>query len=101
MKESSCASLTNKFHLGKLCSYPPPTKFFPYADVYYKGILKLLLLFLCLPATSDGTQSSVNDVSGGHCNDTSKNVHMKIEVYVCNKTGGKWFSFILKAWYFK
>ena len=55
----------------------------------YKGILKLLSLFLCLPATSDGTQSSVNDLSGGHCNDTSKNVHMKIEVYVCNKTGGK------------
>ena len=34
-------------------------------------------------------QASVNDLSGGHCNDTSKNVHMKIEVYVCNKTGGK------------
>ena len=78
--------------------------------MYYKGILKLLLLFLCLPATSHGTQSSVNDLSGGHCNDTSKNVHMKIEVYVCNKTGGKfprfssypnYFSFIFKAWYFK
>ena len=85
----------------------------------YKGILKLLLLFLCLLATSDGTQSSVNDLSGGHCNDTSKNVHMKIEVYVCNKTGGKfptffsypnyfefitvalWFSYIFKEWYFK
>ena len=57
--------------------------------IYYKSIMKLLLLFLCLPATSHGTQSSVNDLSGGHCNDTSKNVHMKIEVYVCNKTGGK------------
>ena len=31
-KESSCASVTNKFHSGKLCS-APPTKFFPYADV--------------------------------------------------------------------
>ena len=28
--ESSCASVTNKFHSGKLCS-APPTKFFPYA----------------------------------------------------------------------
>ncbi|XP_044164746.1 uncharacterized protein LOC114965606 isoform X1 [Acropora millepora] len=42
-----------------------------------------------LIATSHGTQSSVNDLSGGHCNDTSKNVHMKIEVYVCNKTGDR------------
>ncbi|XP_067028407.1 uncharacterized protein [Acropora muricata] len=40
-------------------------------------------------ATSHGTQSSVNDLSGGHCNHTSKNVHMKIEVYVCNKTGDR------------
>ena len=47
------------------------------------------MLFLCLPATSHGTQSSVNYLSGGHCNDTSKNIQMKIEVYVCNKTGGK------------
>ena len=30
-KESSCASGTNKFHSGKLCS-APLTKFFPYAD---------------------------------------------------------------------
>ena len=30
-KESYCASVTNKFHSGKLCS-APPTKFFPYAD---------------------------------------------------------------------
>ena len=30
-KESSCASVTNKFHSGKLCS-APSTKFFPYAD---------------------------------------------------------------------
>ena len=29
-EESSCASVTNKFHSGKLCS-APPTKFFPYA----------------------------------------------------------------------
>ncbi|XP_067028752.1 uncharacterized protein [Acropora muricata] len=42
-----------------------------------------------LIATSHGTQSSVNDLSGGHCNDTSKNVHMKIEIYVCNKTGDR------------
>ncbi|XP_044164745.1 uncharacterized protein LOC122947298 [Acropora millepora] len=42
-----------------------------------------------LIATSHGTQSSVNDLSGGHCNHTSKNVHMKIEVYVCNKTGDR------------
>ncbi|XP_067026868.1 uncharacterized protein [Acropora muricata] len=42
-----------------------------------------------LIATSHGTQSSVNYLSGGHCNDTSKNVHMKIEVYVCNKTGDR------------
>ena len=30
MKESSCASVTHKFHSGKLCS-APTTKFFPYA----------------------------------------------------------------------
>ncbi|XP_067026264.1 uncharacterized protein [Acropora muricata] len=42
-----------------------------------------------LIATSHGTQSSVNDLSGGHCNHTSKNVYMKIEVYVCNKTGDR------------
>ena len=28
-KESSCASVTNKFHSGKLCSAPPPKKIFP------------------------------------------------------------------------
>ncbi|XP_015780708.1 PREDICTED: uncharacterized protein LOC107358622 isoform X5 [Acropora digitifera] len=42
-----------------------------------------------LIATSHGTQSSVKDLSGGHCNDTSKNVYMKVEVYVCNKTGDR------------
>ena len=66
----------------------------------YKGILKLLLLFLFLPATSDGTQSSVNNLSGGHCNDTSKNIHMKIEVYVCNKTGGRFPRFSSHPSYF-
>ena len=35
MKESSCASVTNKFHSGKLCS-APPTKFFPYAVVHMR-----------------------------------------------------------------
>ncbi|XP_029181703.2 uncharacterized protein [Acropora muricata] len=39
-----------------------------------------------LMATSDGTQSSVKGVHGGHCNDTYRNVQMKIEVYVCKKT---------------
>lgn len=38
-----------------------------------------------LIATSDGTQSRLNDGSGGHCNDTENNVNMKIEVYVCKK----------------
>ena len=38
-----------------------------------------------LTATSDGTQSHLNDASGGHCNDTENNVYMKIEVYVCEK----------------
>lgn len=38
-----------------------------------------------LIATSDGTQSHLNDGSGGHCNDTENNVNMKIEVYVCKK----------------
>lgn len=38
-----------------------------------------------LTATSDGTQSHLNDGSGGHCNDTENNVNMKIEVYVCKK----------------
>ena len=28
-KESSCASVTNKFHSGKLCSAGPPNKTFP------------------------------------------------------------------------
>ncbi|XP_020605222.1 uncharacterized protein LOC110044041 [Orbicella faveolata] len=37
-------------------------------------------------ATSDGKSSNINATSGGHCNDTGKNVSMKIEVYVCNET---------------
>jgi len=38
-----------------------------------------------LPGTSDGTESHINDTSGGHCNDTKKGIFMKIEVYVCKK----------------
>ena len=41
-KESSCASVTNKFHSGKLCS-GPPTKFFPYADGLKLGYISAFL----------------------------------------------------------
>ena len=41
MKESSSASVINKFHSGKLCS-APPTKFFPYA-IGYKQPLRILV----------------------------------------------------------
>ena len=35
-RKNHCASVTNKFHSGKLCSAPrPQTKFFPYADEGY------------------------------------------------------------------
>ena len=36
--------------------------------------------------TSDGTQSHLNDLRGGHCNDTENGIFMKIEVYVCKKS---------------
>lgn len=36
--------------------------------------------------TSDGTESHINDKSGGHCADTTNNIYMKIEVYVCKKS---------------
>ena len=42
-KESSCASVTNKFHWGKLCS-AFPTKFFPYAVVCVIAVTYLVLL---------------------------------------------------------
>ena len=38
-----------------------------------------------LPGTSDGTESHINDTSGGHCSDTKRGIFMKIEVYVCKK----------------
>jgi len=44
-------------------------------------------LYVVVSATSDGKYSNINATSGGHCNDTAKNVSMKIEVYVCNNTG--------------
>lgn len=42
--------------------------------------------FYYIIATSNGKYSNINATSGGHCNDTGKNVSMKIEVYVCNNT---------------
>ena len=44
-------------------------------------------LHIVVSATSNGKYSSLNSTSGGHCNDTGKNVSMKFEVYVCNNTG--------------
>ncbi|XP_068725609.1 serine-rich adhesin for platelets-like isoform X3 [Montipora capricornis] len=41
-------------------------------------------------ATSDGTESHLNDTSGGHCMDVSNNIYMKIEVYVCEKGSSSW-----------
>ena len=42
-KESSCASVTNKFHSGKLCS-ALPTECFPYADGCAIAVTYLVLL---------------------------------------------------------
>ena len=37
-RKNHCASVTNKFHSGKLCSVPrPQTKFFPNADEGYNA----------------------------------------------------------------
>ena len=41
---------------------------------------------LSIVGTSDGTQTHLNDPSGGHCNDTKTGIFMKIEVYVCKKS---------------
>ena len=41
---------------------------------------------LSVVGTSDGTQAHLNDLSGGHCNDTKNGIFMKIEVYVCKKS---------------
>ena len=41
---------------------------------------------LSIVGTSDGTQTNLNDPTGGHCNDTKFGVFMKIEVYVCKKS---------------
>lgn len=41
-------------------------------------------------ATSDGTESHLNDTSGGHCMDASNNIYMRIEVYVCEKGNSTW-----------
>ena len=41
---------------------------------------------LSIVGTSDGTQAHLNDLSGGHCNDTKNGIFMKIEVYVCKKS---------------
>jgi len=37
-------------------------------------------------ATSDGTESHLNRTRGGHCNDTTNKIHMKLAVYVCKKS---------------
>ncbi|XP_068721488.1 ephrin-B1-like [Montipora capricornis] len=39
-------------------------------------------------ATSDGTESSLNNTFGGHCDDPSMKVNMKIAVYICKKNKG-------------
>ena len=41
---------------------------------------------LSIVGTSDGTQTHLNDPTGGHCNDTKNGIFMKIEVYVCKKS---------------
>ena len=58
---------------------------------------KALLLFassvstqhiFSFPATSDGTKDSLNNTSGGHCDDVANDISMKMMIYVCsNKTG--------------
>lgn len=55
------------------------------ATAYRVNINPTWLLWMYLPGTSDGTESHINDTSGGHCNDTKRGIFMKIEVYVCKK----------------
>ena len=78
-----------------------PTRFY-YATcilhkrIYFKIISmssqQLFCMFpycLSIVGTSDGTQTHLNDPTGGHCNDTKKGIFMKIEVYVCKKSNYK------------
>lgn len=46
------------------------------------------MYFFSFPATSDGTKDSLNSTSGGHCDDVTNGVSMKMLIYVCaNETG--------------
>lgn len=53
---------------------------------YIVSIRTLKKWSLSFTGTSDGTESHINDTSGGHCADTTNNIYMKIEVYVCKKS---------------
>ena len=46
----------------------------------------LLFYFAFLTATSDGTESHINNTHGGHCADDINKVYMKLEVYVCKRS---------------
>ena len=75
-----------------------PTRFYYATCILYKRIYfkiismssqQLFCMFpycLSIVGTSDGTQTHLNDLSGGHCNDTKNGIFMKIEVYVCKKS---------------
>jgi len=44
--------------------------------------------YLFFPATSNGRRDSLNNTSGGHCDDITNGVSMKMMIYVCaNETG--------------
>ena len=54
--------------------------------MYFLDSLADAQFFFVVSATSNGKYTNINATSGGHCNDTGKNVSMRIEVYVCNNT---------------
>ena len=73
-----------------------PTRFYYATCILHKRMFFISMssqqLFCMFPyclsvvGTSDGTQTHLNDPTGGHCNDTRKGIFMKIEVYVCKKS---------------
>ncbi|KAM7440788.1 Ephrin-B2a [Porites harrisoni] len=83
-------SLSNTSKLLFQCNDPTALKYFPVVfaeftadpnSLKFKDGKKYYFI-----GTSDGTQAHLNDLSGGHCNDTKNGIFMKIEVYVCKKS---------------
>ena len=60
--------------------------FFKIISMSSQQLFCMFLYCLSIVGTSDGTQTHLNDLSGGHCNDTKNGIFMKIEVYVCKKS---------------